>query len=348
MSNHIAARLEAASIKTSAPCRIDMGGTLDINTFNYPLRHFNPCTFNIALNLRTYITLSAYEKNRVRISSKGFEPAEFAVGKLPFDHPLGLMFAVAAYFDIGGIHIDIHSESPPRSALGGSSVAAVALIAALLKLSDTTLSKHKIALLAHAIEESVAGVPCGLQDQLAAAFGGVHAWYWLRDIEGPELERKEILAPDDYAELQNHLLIAYCGVPHVSKDINGRWVRAFLAGEHRDKWIEIIACTQKFVELLGRRNYKGLYKCMNRETQLRREMTPDVVDDMGEALINEAAECDCGARFTGAGGGGCLWAVGPSEDIDRLRSRWHNILSSRKDACLLSAGIDSHGLRLET
>ena len=48
-----------------------------------------------------------------------------------FEHPMGLMFAIAAYFRAGGIHIQIESASPPRSALGGSSAAAVALVAAL-------------------------------------------------------------------------------------------------------------------------------------------------------------------------------------------------------------------------
>jgi len=49
-------------IEASAPCRIDMGGTLDISTFYYPLMHLNPCTFNIAINLRTRVSLFPFEK----------------------------------------------------------------------------------------------------------------------------------------------------------------------------------------------------------------------------------------------------------------------------------------------
>ena len=156
--------LDSNPIEASAPCRIDMGGTLDIPTFYYPLRHLDPCTFNIALGLRTRVRLQPYTKGVIKISSRGFKDAEFQADAAPFDHPLGLMFATAAYFNAGGVHIDIESGSPPRSALGGSSVAAVALVAALSALfqrvgeSDNHTNRRLIALLACKLEEAVAGV----------------------------------------------------------------------------------------------------------------------------------------------------------------------------------------------
>ena len=72
-------------------------------------------------------------------------------------------------------------------------------------------------------------------------------------------------------------------------------------------------------------------------------MTPEVLDEIGKALIGSAVKQSCGARFTGAGGGGCIWALGRVEDIDKLKGTWEGILSTRKDARLLSAKIDSEG-----
>ena len=37
MSVNLKRYLESKPVETSAPCRIDMGGTLDISTFYYPL-----------------------------------------------------------------------------------------------------------------------------------------------------------------------------------------------------------------------------------------------------------------------------------------------------------------------
>jgi D-glycero-alpha-D-manno-heptose-7-phosphate kinase len=341
--------LESEPIETSAPCRIDMGGTLDIATFYYTLHHQSPCTFNIALRLRTRVRLQPYARGMIKISSSGFQDAQFPADAAPFDHPLGLMFATAAYFNAEGIHIDIESKSPPRSALGGSSVAAVALIAAFSKLIKTGksgigLDRRAIALLAYQIEQSVAGVPCGIQDQLAAAFGGVNTWCLQAKPMGPVFTKQCIVRKGSHRELERHLLIAYCGRPHVSKDINGRWVRQFLSGRHRDLWLEIIACTHRFVAALAERNYNQAASEMNRETALRRTLTPDVLDNIGEQLVNIARQNSCGARFTGAGGGGCLWALGETENIDRLKPLWEKTLSAREEACLLDVKIDSQGL----
>lgn len=348
MNSQINEILKSEQIQASAPCRIDMGGTLDISSFYYPLSYLNPCTFNIALAMRTRVRIVPFEKGYIKISSKGFESAEFSLENVPFDHPMGLMFAIAAYFQIGGIHIIIESSSPPRSALGGSSVAAVALIAAfnlLLEKSGRPMVAHEqIPLLAHGIEESVAGVPCGFQDQLAAVYGGINAWYWKGIGTAQPFIRRKILHPDKYKELSEHLLVAYCGIPHESKNINSQWVKQFISGKCRHQWLEITQCTRLFVEAFDSLDIEEAVRQVNRETAVRVEMTPDVLDDTGSKLVHSAREAHCGARFTGAGGGGCIWALGTKEKIAELKTVWENILSETKEGCLLDVDIDSTGL----
>jgi D-glycero-alpha-D-manno-heptose-7-phosphate kinase len=340
--------LESHPISVSAPCRIDMGGTLDISTFYYPLRRLSPLTVNIAVNLRTVVKLFPHDRGIIKISSKGFDGAEYPLEKAPFNHHLGLMFAIAAYFGVEGVHIDIASSSPPRSALGGSSAAAVALIAAcsrmLEKMGHLAMSKRQIALMGHNLEASVAGVPCGLQDQLAAAFGGVNAWYWPGDGLGPVFRKKSLIKKNEVNRFERHLLLAYCGVPHESKNVNGKWVKQFLSGKYHGHWAEIVVYTQKFAAALIEGNIGDACLAMNKEVAVRKEMTPEVLDEIGEALVASAVENHCGARFTGAGAGGCIWALGAVEDVDRLKGLWESILSKRKGACLLDPKIDSKGL----
>ena len=121
-------------------------------------------------------------------------------------------------------------------------------------------------------------------------------------------------------------------------------MKQFLSGINRDLWADIITCTHQFAEALAGQNYKQAAAHMNRETGIRRKMTPGVLDKVGKRLTRVAQQNDCGARFTGAGGGGCLWAVGETESIDRLRPLWQESLSSQKEACLLDVGIDSKGV----
>jgi D-glycero-alpha-D-manno-heptose-7-phosphate kinase len=348
MHNNYKELIKSEQISISAPCRIDMGGTLDISTFYYPLMHLNPCTFNISIDLRTKIYFLPFEDGKVKVSSRGFRSAVFDARKAPFNHPLGLVFALLSFFNADGIHIVIDSSSPPRSALGGSSAAAVAIVSGFLKLMEKSgrkfFSKHKAVILAHAIEQSVAGVPCGLQDQLAAAFGGVNVWYWKDVTKSPCFVRKNLLKKELSKDFEKNIILAYCGIPHESKNINGRWVNQFVSGRSRDFWNEIVECTSGFVDSVSIRRFHDAAIFMNRETAIRRRMTPDVVDEVGRKLIISARENGCGARFTGAGGGGCMWAIGEACDIERLKDKWESILSQREGACLLEFGIDFKGV----
>jgi D-glycero-alpha-D-manno-heptose-7-phosphate kinase len=340
--------IETKKIVASAPCRVDLGGTLDIATFYYPLNYLNPCTFNIAIGLRTTVSISPHRKGFIKVSSRGFEDAEFSLEALPFSHPMGLTFAIAAYFNIDGIHIHIDSSSPPRSALGGSSSAAVALISAYNQIFTESqmdaVPLDRIPLLAHAIEEGVAGVPCGLQDQLAAVYGGINAWIWKGKGASRLFVRKSLANLSSYPDIEKRLLLAYCGIPHESINVNSRWVRQFLSGNFRSHWIEIVRCTNAFVEAFNQSDYSEAVRLMNRETMIRLEMTPEVLDATGKKLFDLAIEHHCGARFTGAGAGGCLWALGGEADISNLKNVWEQALSEIPDAGLLNVRVDAAGL----
>ena len=161
---------------------------------------------------------------------------------------------------------------------------------------------------------------------------------------GPFFKKKTIIPKRHLSGFERNLLLAYCGIPHESKNVNQKWVNQFLSGKHHGLWAEIIVCTHKFAEALIKRDIAGACEQMNKETAVRRKMTPEVLDEVGKALVESAKKTSCGARFTGAGGGGCIWALGRVEDIDKLRGTWEGILSKRKDARLLSTKIDAEGL----
>lgn len=340
--------LEKKEITASVPCRVDFGGTLDISTFYLALQSSKPSTMNIALDMRTYVTLAPFTKGKVKISSRGFETAVFDRGQAPFDHPMGLMFSTAGYFDAHGLHIHIESTSPPKSALGGSSSAAVAIISGVLAAMDKPIDPTSVAWLAHYLESSVAGVPCGVQDQLAAAFGGVNQWVWTMGPNAPMFEQQPLFTnQEEIDRLNDHILVAYCGIPHVSKDINGQWVRSFIGGRTRRLFEQIAKLTQLFSTAVQTGDFCSAAQLMIRETQLRSQMTPDVLDDTGKALFKAAKEEDCGARFTGAGGGGCVWAVGKKRDVEKLKPIWHNILNPVENAKILDTNIENKGIIID-
>ncbi len=71
-----------------------------------------------------------------------------------------------------GLDVDIESEAPPGSGLGGSSALVTAVVAALACLDERSLDRDEVAQLSYAIERDDLGIAGGWQDQYAAAFGG--------------------------------------------------------------------------------------------------------------------------------------------------------------------------------
>ncbi|MEW5734382.1 MAG: galactokinase [Thermodesulfobacteriota bacterium] len=349
MPQRLTQLLENEPVTSSAPCRVDMGGTLDIPAFHYALRELGPCTFNAAINLRTRVTLLPHRNGYIKISSEGFEPAEFPADSAPFSgHPLGLLFAVASYFSATGVHVKVVSESPVRAALGGSSAAAVACIAAFsrarARLDERPLSLRQIVLLAHSIESNVSRVLCGLQDQLAAAYGGVNAWFWPAPPDAISYDKREILPEKDQPEFSQSMLVAYCGVPHDSLDINGQWVDGFLAGRTRALWRAICALSLDFVEAVAAHDMAQAADIMNRECAIRQELTPGVLTTPMRKCKDAAKAAGWGARFTGAGGGGCVWALGPKEGQAEVAAQWAKIMRETENGRMLSCAVDPVGV----
>ena len=154
---------------------------LDISTFYLPMAHLRPASLNVALDMRTRVVLYPWTENRIKVTSRGFEPAEFDRGAAPFDHPLGFIFALAQFFNAHGVHIHIDSASPPKSALGGSSCAGVAVTAAFFHALGRSLDPTAIAWQCHYIESGCSR--CGLRGSrtrqlrpLAVSISGNGKW----------------------------------------------------------------------------------------------------------------------------------------------------------------------------
>ena len=337
-------------VEASAPCRIDSGGTWDIKAMALPLAGVNPTTVNIALNLRTSVVLTPYEDGRVRISSEGFSKGEDAsIDRLPLDVPFGLFYAAVSYFGFHGFEVRIRSQSPVKSALGGSSTALVALIKALSKVSASLGSKNLSAMeilhLAYHLEDGISGGNCGLQDQAAAVYGGVNQWKWNYGRQTAPFERHALLGKEGQKELSGRLLVAYSGETHVSSKTNRDWIKDFLSGRTRAGWIKVNEIVHSLARAVKKMNWKQAAGLLREEVALRRELTPEALIPITERLVDQAEHEGCGARFAGAGAGGSIWALGEKKNIERLRKTWRDTLAPVKGAMILDCAVEPEGVK---
>ena len=350
MATSVLKALRVETVESSAPCRVDSGGTWDIKSLALPLESIRPVTINVAVNLRTRVLLSPFRKGEVRITSEGFDHSEEAPFEaLPFDSAFGLFFAAVAYFGFHGFQARITSDSPVKSALGGSSTALVAFIKALSRLrgrlGEKALSQREILHLGYHLEDAVAKGKCGIQDQAAAVFGGVNLWTWQFGNRLSLFKREPLLDRKAQREMNEHFALAYSGKSHVSTRINRAWITGFLSSKTRVGWIQANEVVKRLGKALRGKNWNEAARLLMEEMKIRREITPDALTALTGRLIQQAEAAGCGARFTGAGAGGCVWAVGERGPVDDVKKGWKALLSSVKGARLLDCRVDSEGVR---
>jgi D-glycero-alpha-D-manno-heptose-7-phosphate kinase len=342
--------LKNRRVKASAPCRVDSGGTWDIRSMALPMQAIEPVTLNIALSLRTRVDLLPYEDRMVKVSSEGFPdtgPHDF--NTLPFDSSFGLFYAAISYFGFHGLEVRITSDSPSKAALGGSSTALVALVKALSKLAvlagKPSLQQKDILHLAYHLEDSTSSGKCGIQDQAAAVVGGVNLWRWQFGDRRMPYERRALLDRKGQEELSDRLLVAFSGKSHVSTRINQGWLDGFLSGKTRAGWIEANGIVRRLAQALADRKWDQAASLLREEMAVRRDITPDALIPVTTKLIQQAEQAGCGARFTGAGAGGSVWALGEKIRIQDLKSIWKLRLAPIRGAGILDCTVDPRGVR---
>jgi D-glycero-alpha-D-manno-heptose-7-phosphate kinase len=331
-------------ITSSAPCRLDCGGSTDHRLTVLTCRHWSPATVNIGMDLRTMVRLEPYIAGKIAVVSKAVGEQEICIPQIPLSGPLGLIFAILAYFGVHGVRVLIESQFPPHSGLGGSGVASVAVIAALFKavslLEERTYSHRDIVLLAHGIEDSLYG-NTGLQDQAAAVFGGVNLWEWKFSTHLDFVCTRLICEPE---ELKKHIVLAYTGTNHPPTRHGSMVLEAFKQSGAIASMVKISEQARIFAKAIQSNNYKEAGRALSTEFSLRSMLLPNILPDEDKVLIEVASEMGCGAKLTGHGGGGCVWAIGEMNAIALTRKYWKDIFEQRGSGFLMPFSISQSGL----
>jgi D-glycero-alpha-D-manno-heptose-7-phosphate kinase len=225
----------------------------------------------------------------------------------------------------------------------------VALIKALsnvsVRLGGAKLSRSEILHLAYHLEDGINEGNCGLQDQAAAVYGGVHQWKWRYGHRTAPFERISLLDRKGQRELSKRLLVAYSGKSHISSRTNRNWTKDFLSGRTRPGWSKANEIVNYLAQAIKKQDWKGAATLLQEEMALRKKLTPEAMIPVTRKLVRQAERVGCGARFAGAGAGGSLWALGKKEDIKRLRKKWEGTLAPIRGAMILDSKVDPVGLR---
>ena len=172
----------------------------------------------------------------------------------------------------GGFTLTTNSEVPAGAGLGGSSAMAVAICAALDRLTSARLGPQKWIHLSRDVEAMVIKVPTGTQDHYPPAYGGLSAIHL-----DPGGERRESLACDLDA-LEQRLVLCYTGKPR-QHGINNWEVFARHIGGDRTTFrnLEQIAAVAREVRAaLLQQDWASLGRLVREEWTFRRRNLPSI------------------------------------------------------------------------
>jgi D-glycero-alpha-D-manno-heptose-7-phosphate kinase len=261
------------------------------------------------INRYFYVVLSRTVDDSIQLTSSDFRALER--GQFEDTRSLSgdLTFLKSVLHEFGvthGLSIFTACEVPPGTGLGTSSTVAVALIKALATLCQRRPSKQRIAELASYVEIVRLGRPIGLQDQFAAAFGGLN---FIR-FESSGTTVSPIRLPIAIREeLESSLMLFYTGASRNAETILAKQRDSSAAGEptvieslhgiKRGALDALEAVTTGRLNILG----KILHESWQRKKRLAPGISTDWLDRMYQVALEHGA---VGGKIAGAGGGGFL------------------------------------------
>ena len=300
-------------INSRAPTRIDLaGGTLDI----WPLYlfHEGAVTVNCAITRYARCQIDTRKDRAIVLRSldtrrsEGF--ASFRQLTNAATYKLPLLVHLVRYFKPNvGLTVTTDSEAPAGAGLGGSSALAVAICAALDKLTDAGLSRERWIHLSRDVEAIVLGVPTGTQDHYPPAFGGAMAV-----ILEPGSERYEPLRVN-LRELEQRLLLCYTGKPRRSGINNWKVYQEHLNGNRRIRrnLAEISAIAQALRAALEGGKWDETGRLIRSEWNFRRRNLPTISTPTVDGIISASLRAGAAAggywedlQEEATRGGGCV------------------------------------------
>ncbi len=290
--------------KAWAPNRIlDFGGWTDTWFAE------SGCVLNFAVSLYAQAVVKTRVRPGVSIIAEDFgEVVDIpAAGQALYDGKHDLLKAAVNVIGIDRVDVSVYSDVPAGCGTGSSAAVSVALLGALAFLADRHYTPHEVASLAHQLETKELGIESGVQDQIAAAVGGI-GFHTIDPY--PRVSSSPVrLRPEVAWELESRLLLVYTGKSHLSSDVHRKVIGDYQAG--RAGAVQAMETLRETPRLAAAALYRGdleeLAEVMNRNNAAQKSLHPEIATPQSNEIEEKARQAGgVGFKMNGAGGGGSL------------------------------------------
>lgn len=333
-------------VNSTAPIRVcDNGGWTD----TWFARHGK--VFNIAVSPCVEVQMKVFQagdRPRITIHAENYGD-RYSIGAPNGSytkHPL--IEAAIEYMKVPeelAIEVCIYSEVPAGCSTGTSAAVSVALIGALDCLTPGRMTAYEVASTAQRIETEILRQQCGIQDQLASAYGGIN---FIDMFEYPHAAVSPVIPPEEVLwELESRLSLVFVGQTHSSSEVHQTVIRDLEgAGPTAPKLRPLRFTAEKSKDALLRGDFVALGAAMIENTEAQRGLHPSLVGPSHQEIIEIARSYGAlGWKVNGAGGAGGSLTILGGESRSQSREMLAAVAAANPAYQIIPIRLNSHGLR---
>ena len=221
------------------------------------------------------------------------------------------------WLDMHEIRMTYEADLPARSGLGTSSSFAVGMLSAFYALKGQYVDKRKLADDAIYLERELCKEAGGIQDQIAASFGGFNRINFRHD--GYSVN-PVIISSERKKELNDHLMLFFTGFSRFSSDIQKGTEKSMK--DKTQQLLEMYHLVDDAEKILTDKNTSldEFGKLLDYTWKLKRGISAGISTDSIDEQYDKAIKAGAlGGKLLGAGGGGFLLFYVPKEKQDNVR-----------------------------
>ena len=224
-------------------------------------------------------------------------------------------------------YLDMHeldADLPARSGLGTSSSFAVGLLNAFYALKGKYADKRKLADDAIYLERELCKESGGVQDQIAASFGGLNRIVF--NADGYEVE-PIIISPERKEALNDNLMLFFTGFSRFSSDIQ-KGTESVIKDKSKEL-LEMLSLVDTAQGILTskEKDLNEFGRLLDYTWMLKRGIESKISTNEIDVLYKQAMDAGAvGGKLLGAGGGGFLLFYVEKDKQDHVKKAMNKLL----------------------
>jgi len=241
--------------------------------------------------------------------------------------------------------IRLYSDAPGGGSMGTSAAVAVALVGALDLLTPGRMLPRQIAEHAHAVETEMLQQQSGIQDQLAAVYGGIN---FIKITRFPNAEVHRLGLPEELLHaLEARLSLVYLGKAHSSSKVHEMVIQELEnSGPAHPQIIALRQAAEAARESLLVGDLAAFGRSMTANTAQQKMLHADLVNAEARSIIEIAkTHGAAGWKVNGAGGEGGSLTLLSGPDMGAKRAMLAEILQEDENYSIIPIRLEQAGLR---